>query len=406
MASIGTPSGVARGVPLAGLPADFSLVLGGPLYQLWRRAHLATDGLQLVRRRLVAMVVLAWVPLLLLSAAEGHAWGNSVRLPFLYDVELHVRLLVAVPLLILTELVVHERMRSVVAQFIERGLIPDSARVQFEAAIAAAVRLRNSITAEVLLIAVVYLVGVGLVWRTQVALDVSSWYGVRADGRLQPSLAGWWLGLLSLPLFQFLLLRWYFRLFIWTRFLWHVSRIDLQFVPTNPDRCGGIGFLATVIYAFTPFLLAQGAMLAGMIANQIFFAGATLPEFKVEMIGMVAVMVFAILGPLLVFSPQLEVAKRKGLREYGTLAQLYGREFDHKWLCGGAADEPLLGSADIQSLADLGNSVEVIKGMRFAPFTLQTVLQLAVTTLLPVTPLLLTMISMEELLDRLLKVVF
>jgi hypothetical protein len=154
-------------------------------------------------------------------------------------------------------------------------------------------------------------------------------------------------------------------------------------------------------------LVAQGALLAGMMSSQIFYAGATLPEFKLELIGLVAVMVFAILGPLLVFGPQLEAAKRAGLREYGTLAQRYVREFDQKWLRGGApADEPLVGSADIQSLADLGNSFEIVKGMRFVPFTLQTVLQLAVATLLPVLPLTLTMISLEELLGRLLKMVF
>ena len=60
-------------------PADFSLVLGGPLYQLWRRAHLAGDALQLLRRRIVVLTMLAWVPLLVLSVAEGHAWGGGVR---------------------------------------------------------------------------------------------------------------------------------------------------------------------------------------------------------------------------------------------------------------------------------------------------------------------------------------
>jgi hypothetical protein len=388
-------------------PADFSLVLGGPLYQLWRGTRLAGDTLQLLHRRVIVLALLAWAPLLLLSMAEGHAWGDSVRLPFLHDVELHVRLLVALPLLILAELVVHLRMRPVVGLFVERGLIPDTARAQFDAAIASAIRLRNSVAAEVLLIAFVYIVGVGFIWRTQVAMDVTSWYGVPADGRLQPSAAGWWLGVVSLPLFQFLLLRWYFRLFIWARFLWQVSRIELRFVPTHPDRSGGLGFLGSVSYAFTPVLLAQGAMLAGMIANKIFFAGATLPEFKVELVGIVALMVFTILGPMLVFGPQLEAAKRAGLREYGTLAQRYVHEFDGKWLRGGApADEPLVGSADIQSLADLGNSFEVVKGMRWVPFTMQTVLQLAVTTLVPVVPLMLTMISLEQLLERLLKVVF
>ena len=385
---------------------DFSLVLGGPLYQLWRGTRLADDTLQLLHRRVLAMVLLAWVPLLLLSIAQGHAWGDRVRLPFLYDVELHVRLLIALPLMILAELVVHRRMRPLVGQFLERGLIPDAARPQFDAAIASAIRLRNSVAAEVLLIALVYIVGVGFFWRTQVALDVPSWYGVPADGRLQPSAAGWWLGFVSLPLFQFLLLRWYFRLFIWARFLWQVSSIDLRFEPAHPDRAGGLGFLGGVAYAFSPVLVAQGAMLAGMMASQIFYAGATLPQFKVELIGLVALLVFTVLGPMLVFGPKLAAAKRAGLREYGTLAQRYVREFDGKWLRGGApADEPLVGSADIQSLADLGNSFEVVRGMRLVPFTGQTVLQLAVATLLPVLPLTLTMISLEELLGRLLKIV-
>ena len=91
---------------------DFSLVLGGPLYQLWRRTRLAGDTLDLLRRRIVVLALLAWGPLLLLSVVEGHAWGGSVALPFLYDIDIHVRLLLAVPLLILAELVVHQRMRA------------------------------------------------------------------------------------------------------------------------------------------------------------------------------------------------------------------------------------------------------------------------------------------------------
>jgi hypothetical protein len=228
-----------------------------------------------------------------------------------------------------------------------------------------------------------------------------------SNGSLQPSLAGWWAGCVSMPLFQFLLLRWYFRLFLWARFLWRVSRIELNIMPTHPDRCGGLGFLASVIYAFAPVLFAEGTVLAGMIANRIFYAGATLPEFKVELIALVAFMVFAVLGPLLVFAPKLEAAKRSGLREYGILVQRYVREFDYKWLRGGAPPgEQLLGSADVQSLADMGGSFDVVKEMKFAPFTLRTVLQLGIVTLLPVMPLVLTMFSLEDALTQLLSAIF
>jgi hypothetical protein len=83
------------------------------------------------------------------------------------------------------------------------------------------------------------------------------------------------------------------------------------------------------------------------------------------------------------------------------------RGFDDKWLRGGAPpDEPLVGSADLQSLADLGNSFDIIRNMTIVPITRNTIVQLAVITLLPVAPLLLTMVSLEELLARLLQVVF
>jgi len=404
---VGEPSaGVSRANDSVSEMADFSLVLGGPLYQLWRRTHLTGDALQLLGRRVIVLTTVAWVPLLALSVAEGHAWGG-VELPFFSDVEQHARFLLAVPLLIVAELVVHRSMRPVVWQFLDRGLIPDRARTIFDEAIASSIRLRNSIAVELLLIALVYVVGVGFVWRTQIVLDVPSWHGAPLGGVWLPSLAGWWLRLVSLPIFQFLLLRWYFRLFIWARFLWQVSRIDLQVMPMHPDRSGGLGFLASVAHAFSPLLLAQGALLAGMIANRIFHTGAKLPEFQLDLIGLVALMVFAVLGPLLFFSAKLGDAKRTGLSEHGKLAQRYVREYDRKWLRAGAPpDEALIGSADIQSLADLGNSFDVVKEMRWVPFTLSTVLQLAVTTLLPVLPLTLTMISLEELLERLLKLVF
>src|SRR3954471_8086889 len=133
-------------------PGDFSLVLGGPLFQFLRRTRLTGDALQLLHRRIAVLTLLAWVPLLVLSVAEGHAWGGKVALPFLYDAEIHARLLLALPLLVGAERIVHERMRPVVRQFRERELIPDTSRAAFEGAIVSAMRLRNSITAEVLLV--------------------------------------------------------------------------------------------------------------------------------------------------------------------------------------------------------------------------------------------------------------
>jgi hypothetical protein len=205
-------------------------------------------------------------------------------------------------------------------------------------------RLRNSVLAEVLLIAFVYCVGILILWRQYMALDTATWYAAPTVAGLQLSLTGVWYGYVSVPFFQFLFMRWYFRLFIWARFLWQVSRLDLNLVPTHPDRVGGLGFLANTVYAFVPLAVAHGAMLAGPLANRIFFVGAALPEFKVEIAVLVVFLLGVVFGPLLVFAPQLAEAKRRGNREYGTLAERYVREFDANLLLQSA--EALLSGND------------------------------------------------------------
>ena len=87
-------------------PPEFSLVQGGPLFQLLVRSRLTTPALELVKRRIVCITLFAWLPLLFLSLVAGKAFGGA-GLPFLYDIEMQVRFLVALPLLIGAELLVH-----------------------------------------------------------------------------------------------------------------------------------------------------------------------------------------------------------------------------------------------------------------------------------------------------------
>ena len=229
-----------------------------------------------------------------------------------------------------------------------------------------------------------------------------------ASGFTNLSLAGWWHTLVSVPIFQFLLVRWYFRLFIWTRFLWQVSRIELQLVPTHPDRAGGLGFLANIVYAFAPLLLAHGALLAGLIADRIFFAGAKLPQFT-----------------------RGDCRRRRRARLRHTLSARWClRASSHAPSASASASTACLRSITSESSTRSGsaatatrpnrswaaptsnrspisrNSFEVIQTMRIVPFSKETVFQLGVVTLSPLLPLTLTMISFEELLTRLLSAVF
>ena len=386
---------------------NFSLVLGGPLFQLLCRTHLSDDALMLVKRRILVISLLAWLPLLVLSALEGNALGGTLALPFLLDVEAHIRFLVAIPLMIVAELAVHRRIRPIVQEFRERELIPPEDRDRFDAMMESSLRLRNSVAAEVLLIAFVYGLGVLVVWQQYISLDAATWYSTRSSSDSTLSIAGMWYGYVSVPIFQFLLIRWLFRIFIWARFLWQVSRIPLRLVPTHPDRVGGIGFLADSISAFSVLALALSSVLAGQLANRILYVGSTLPDFALEIAVAFAFLLFIVLGPLMFFSGQIAEAQRAGLREYGRLAKRYVREFDTKWLRGGASkDEAFIGSADIGALADLGSSFEVVQTMRLAPITTDAIIQLAVAILIPIVPLVLTMMPLEVLAEKLISLLF
>jgi hypothetical protein len=299
---------------------------------------------------------------------------------------------------------VHQRIILIVRQFIERGIIPKRLRPEFEATIRSAMSLRNSMVIEVLLIVLVITAGHYL-WSSQLALEAATWYASMVEGQQHFTLAGYWYAYFSIPIFQFLLLRWFFRIFIWVRFLWQISRMDLHLVPTHPDRAGGLGFLGGSTAAFMPLLLAQGALLAGQIANHIFYEGDKLLDFKPEVVTAVIFLVLTVLGPLCVFLPKLAQTKRQGLLDYGELASRYVEGFDQKWLRGGAPqDEALVGSGDIQSLNDLAGSFEIIQSMRPFPFSKTIVLQTAIAVMMPLLPLTLTMVSLEEIIKRLLAI--
>jgi hypothetical protein len=385
-------------------PRDFSLVLGGPIYQLFRKSHLGGDTLELLHRRLLIITMVTWLPLLLLATLSSSA-GTLGRLSFLHDVEVHVRFLVALPVLIAAELIVHSRIRPVVGRFVECRIVLPQDMPRFLKAVESATRLRNSVPLELGLLLLVYTFGLWI-WHGRAAIDTSTWYAT-AGGRWRLTPAGAWYVFVSIPILQFILLRWYLRLFIWFRFLWHVSRINLNLISTHPDRCAGLAFLGKSAYAFGPILFAQGAMLTGLVASRVLYRGESLLSFKFQIGGFVAFFVLAILGPLLMFTPRMARAKRQGLAHYGLLAERYVESFEQKWVRRDpGASEELLGTADIQSLADLGNSYALVREMRSVPFGLEDISRLAVATAFPLLPLLLTIFSLEELIVQVIKVLF
>lgn len=91
------------GVTSAKPSRELFLFAGGPLLQslpaTWLLGH-ANAG----SRRLLVLTMLAWLPLLALSAFEGRLTRDGAAVPFLLDLEVHIRFLLALPLLMLAEI--------------------------------------------------------------------------------------------------------------------------------------------------------------------------------------------------------------------------------------------------------------------------------------------------------------
>jgi hypothetical protein len=383
------------------IPDNVSPFTGGLVSRALQR--LGVDDRTLVRLRFAAILILpalAWLPLFVLSALEGKLLPGSVQKPFLLDLAAHIRLLVALPLFILAARVSEARILPVVRQFLARGIVPTESVDEFEAAVKSAFRLGDSVVADIFIIALIYLTDMLVVWHALVTSDAATWYGGSTQGSpLSP--AGIYYAYIGLPIFQFVLLRWYFRLYIWARFLRRVSKLNLHLLPTHPDRVGGLGFLIMGTQAFTFFAMAHGALLAGWLSTRVVIDKAPLPSFKDEIIVVVVFVLCITLLPLFTFARQLARAKRRGIVEYGELAAKYVTEFHEKWIVRKGEGQELVGSADIQSLADMGGSYDIVQSMRSVPVTTQMIVSFVFATLLPVVPFLLTMMSFSDILKKL-----
>jgi hypothetical protein len=124
--------------------ADFSLVAGGPTHRLQQRLGLIKLGSPHLPRRAKLSIVLTWVPLLVLSAAQGLAIGHDVRIPLLYDFAAYERFLVAIPLLIPAEGLIEHHIAGVAPHFMHSKLVPERQYPDYAATLDRAIRLRDS----------------------------------------------------------------------------------------------------------------------------------------------------------------------------------------------------------------------------------------------------------------------
>jgi hypothetical protein len=344
------------------------------------------------------LLIVTWIPLVVLSLVGGHAWGDSVQEPLLRDPNIYSRFLFVLPLLELAQAVIERSLSVQMRQFFKSGLVPLEERAAFTRTEDAVIRLRGSVTAE-LLIAVLAL---AISFTARVLMspgrDLLTW---ERQGNVITA-AGWWYILVSLPILAFFLLRWIWVFALWTWFLFRVSRLDLELTPTHPDRAGGLGFLGWGLACFSLVLMAVSAVISGSLAREILHRGSSLDSLKYHVAVFVVLAIVVVHVPLFAFAGKQARCRFHGLLDFGTLTWRHDRAFEEKWIRSlETAQESPLGSADTSSLANLALAYEHIERMQLIPIDKQALVVLVAGTLIPMIPLVGTTIPLAEILSKL-----
>jgi hypothetical protein len=372
------------GPPVAGRDVLFEYA---PPVGVQRRLGLVTPDNLNIRRRALLLALLGWAPLFLLAILQSVWLQTDDLTPLLRQIGVHARYLVAVPLLVLAEAVCAPQLNAIVRNFVSSGIVGERDRGRLGAAVASTYRLLQEPVAELLVIALAYLIVVAAL-LSHPADQLPAWAG---SGGITPvySPAGWWHTLVSLPLLLTLTLGWMWRLAVWTRLLWKISRLELKLVASHPDHCAGLAFLGQSVRAFAIVALALAAVVAGRSA-QIVLDGGGLPTPHLWLnIGLIVALAALFVAPLLVFTPVLMRAWRRGALEYGALAEGVGQAFERKWLGARKTDQDVLGQPDFSATTDLYQVVSNVYAIRFLPVGLKDLAMLVVAMLLPFVPVLL-----------------
>jgi hypothetical protein len=377
---------------------DFS-VFGGPLNSMGIRLGLVREGTDSARFGIM-LGLSTWIILMVLLITEG-SLQKVFSINFLAG---HIRLLAVIPLFFVCETWVAPRMVEFIHNIVNSGLVPEEELPSLSLTVRRINRIKDSWLVEGFLFLIMFvfpLLGTNLMPGKSAS---TTWIIEQAGGHLTlPNV--FYLGF-CLPFFRFLMARWFWHLGLWWYFLIRLKKLKLKLLPTHSDGVGGLGYLEVVQEHFTPLAFAFSSILAGSLAEEII--SGTMPfETLYYLIPTVLLLnLIFFVGPLLLFSHKLWACRIKGLNEYMAMAHHYAEAFDKTWLRDkNVTGQSQLGTSDIQSLADLTNSVRVIRDMRTILVNKRLLIEYAVAVILPFVPFVFVKFSVDELMLKLFQII-
>jgi len=367
-------------------------ILGGPLHRLGTKLGLVHNDIETAPLG-IALGLLAWGIMIILSLIDG-----TISQTFsLSVIGIHVRLLLVIPMFFVCETIVSPRMSAFISTTVKSGMVIPSSLPALNKEIFRVNKWINAWLPEFIFL----LLSVMLALADSHLQLYGTTASVAASKVTELSMANQWYWVVCLTLFRFLMLRWLWHLGLWCFILWRISRLELNLLPTHPDGCAGLGYLEIVQCHFFPLVFALSALQAVMLTEEITAQRMDFGAIYPPIILVLIVDAVLFLGPLFIFSLKLWACKVKALSEYMEFSARYVKDFDNKWLHNKpSTQEQLLGTPDLQSLADLNNSISVVRNMRWVPMSMPLLVTLLTAALVPMLPLFLLKYPVTELAER------
>ena len=380
---------------------EFSLVTGDVAFRLQRAVGLIPlQGLGVVRRALLA-VAITWLPLVVAAAAAGRLWPGVTPEPLLQHFGVHTRLLIAVPLLIVGEALLHSVVSRLTPHFVRSGLVAEADHARFVAIVRRTIAWRDG-WQPWLVIAVLV-----ITWSFSDPFTRGGhellWAAADPAHQFELGFARFWFRFVAQPIFIALVLAWLWRLALIAILMARISRLDLALVATHPDRAAGLGFLQDLPAAFAPLSFALGAVVTSRWAHDAYFHGVPVASFALPMAAFALVTAIAFVVPLATFTPRLIALRRRALFDYGALLTEYGQLVDRRWVRREAVqDRGLLSAPELGPVADTVSLYDAVAATGPAPIGKRTLLLVVGPILLPMVPLIGIEVPLKEALQKVL----
>lgn len=381
---------------------DLSLVRDDLGFRLQRRLGLIPREGMGTARRAILFAALCWLPIVVWAELTGRATGSVDGEALLAHFGVHVRCLVAIPVLVIAEGMAHKIVPRLLRYFVESGLVSADNLPRFRELIASLARLRDRALPWVLI------AGAVIAWTTASAvlnqIDDVSWPSKPGDTAGAITFGGWWFILVIRPVFTVLLLAWLWRACLVFVLFFKLSRFPLAYVPVHPDRLAGAGFVERVAFIFSPVAFAVSTVVAASFAHDVMYHGVSVGDIKDELIATAVLLSVIFLVPFTPLVATLGKVKRDAVFSYGSLVGQHGRLVHRRWILKEDIGSPeILDAPELGPVADVQAVYQAIRSMRTIPIGKLGLIAVVVPAALPMLLVVATQLPLQSILTKVLK---